>query len=274
MVHAYSVDWLLHLHIRVILTTSIRRSGKSAPRFITLNALLGAGGQVLIMNDLLNFNALMAWTAFGTNDYSGLEEHGGEIYNYFVHNPSEILKLDNPLLIGKIFQVCLGFQEPDEDIQEVRAENAFICFSQAMESNRSNVHDEASARLMMLLIREQRHLINKVEQSCQNEHVNPYSIFDLVNNGLPNDMPMATNTKMLFTAYYLYDGIIDKANVGNEFVNANEKHAFENVKEHVLKYCSLLHNTTSERKVELGNIVFNKICERLRKDISYYSDEM
>ena len=226
------------------------------------------------MNNKLNFDALMAWTAFGVQDYSGLEQHGGAIYNYFVHNPGDILKLDNPLLIGKIFQVCLGFQEPDDDIQEVRAENAFICFSQALKSDRTNVHDEASARLMMLLIRDQKHLLNKVEQSCQNEHANPYSIFRMLNDGLPNDMPMATNTKMLFTAYYLYDGIIDKANVSNEFVNADEKHAFENVKSHVLNNCNQLRNTTSGRKAELGSIVFNKICERLRKDIALCSDGM
>ena len=36
-VRAYSVDWLLHLHIRVILTTSIRRRGTSAPRFHSVN---------------------------------------------------------------------------------------------------------------------------------------------------------------------------------------------------------------------------------------------
>lgn len=222
------------------------------------------------MNNQLNFNAVMAWTAFGARDYSGLEQHGKEIYNYFVHNPSEILKLENPLLIGKIFQVCLGFQEPDEDIQEVRAENAFICFSQAMKSDKSNVHDEAAARLMMLLIRDQKHLKNKVEQSCQNEHVNPYSFFGMIDDGLPNDMPMATNTKMLFTAYHLYDSIIDKANVSNEFVNVDEKHAFENVKSHVLDNCSQLSNTSLSRKAELGGIVFDKICARLRKDIELY----
>ena len=32
-VRAYSVDWLLHLHIKVIPTTSIRGSGISVPRF-------------------------------------------------------------------------------------------------------------------------------------------------------------------------------------------------------------------------------------------------
>ncbi len=216
----------------------------------------------------------MAWTAFGAQDYSSLEQHGGTIYNYFVHNPGEILKLDNPLLIGKIFQICLGFQELNEDIQEVRAENAFICFSQALKSDRANVHDEASARLMMLLIRDQRHLLNKVEQSCRNEHANPYSIFGMINDGLPNDMPMATNTKMLFTAYFLYDGIIDKANISNEFVNADEKRAFENVKNHVLGNCSQLHNTSQNRKAELGSIVFNKVCERLRKDIALCSDNL
>ena len=223
------------------------------------------------MNNQLNFNAVMAWTAFGAQDYSGLEQYGGQVYNYFVHNPSELLELDNPLLIGKVFHVCFGFQEPDEDIQEVRAENAFLCFSQAQKSDKTNIHDEASARLMMLLIRDQRHLKNKVEHACQNEHSNPYSFFGMMDDGLPNDMPMATNTKMLFTAFYLYDSIIDKANVLNEFVNANEKSAFENVKSHVLDNCHLLNNTSSDRKIELGSIVFEKICKRLRKDIELYS---
>lgn len=223
------------------------------------------------MNNLLNFSALAAWTAFGVQDYSGLERHGNEIYNYFVHNPSELLKLDSPLLIGKVFQVCLGFQEPDEDIQEVRAENAFLCFSQALTSSKANVQDEASARLMILLIRDQKHLISKVEQACRNEHANPYNVLDIFDDGLPMDMPMATNTKMLFAAYYLYDGIIDKANVSSEFVNAGERSVYENVKRHIIDNCDQLSNTQPKRKVELGHIVFEKTCDRLRKDVALYS---
>lgn len=226
------------------------------------------------MNNLLNFNAVAAWTAFGVQDYSGLERHGNEIYNYFVHNPGELLELDNPLLIGKVFQVCLGFQEPDKDIQEVRAENAFLCFSQALKSNKTNVHDEASARLMILLIRDQKHLIGKVEQACRNEHANPYNVLDMFDDGLPMDMPMATNTKILFTAYYLYNGIIDKAIVSSEFVNTGERNVYENVKRHIIDNCNQLSNTLSERKIELGSIVFEKICERLRKDVSLYSSSM
>lgn len=72
------------------------------------------------MDNALSYNAMMAWTAFGMQDYSTLEQHANAIYNHFVHNPSELLSIDSPLLIGKIFQVCLGFQEPDQDIQEVR----------------------------------------------------------------------------------------------------------------------------------------------------------
>ena len=226
------------------------------------------------MNNQLNFSAVMAWTAFGTQDYTSLEQHGGDIYNYFVHHPAEILNLDSPLLIGKIFQVCLGFQEPDEDIQEVRAENAFICFSQALKTNKTNIHDEAAARLMILLIRDQKHLIGKVEQSCRNKSSSPLSFIGILNDGLPMDMPMATNTKMLFTAYYLYDSIIDKANVNNEFVNAVERNAYENVKRHVIDNCNQISKTSSERKAELGNIVYEKVCERLRKDVEMYSRSM
>ena len=87
-------------------------------------------------------------------------------------------------------------------------------------------------------------------------------------------MPMATNTKMLFTAYYLYDSIIDKTNVINEFVNAGERNVFEYVKKHVLDNCRQLHNTSLERKAELGGIVFEKIYKKLRKDIELYSSNL
>lgn len=223
------------------------------------------------MDNSVNFNALMAWTAFGAQDYRSLEEHGKYIYNYFVHNPNEILKLDTPLLIGKIFQVCLGIQEPDNDIQEVRAENALICFSQAIKSDKPNVHDEALARLMILLIKEQKYLIDKVEQSCRNKNINPYNPLSFLSDGLPSDMPMATNTKMLFTAYYLYSCIINKGNVSDEFVNIIEKNMYKNVEEHIISNCNQLNNTSSERKIELGRIVFEKICNKLKDDIEMYS---
>lgn len=224
------------------------------------------------MDKVLQLNAISAWLDFGTQNYAALEKHGSEVYNYFVKNPIEILKLDDSLLIGKVFQACLGFQESDEDFQEVRAENAFICFSQALKLNKINIHDEACARLMLLLIRDKRHLIGKVEQSCRNELANPYDVLDVWGFDEPADMPMSTDTKMLFTAYYLYNSIIDKANVKNEFVNDAEKTTYENVKKHILINCIQLQNTSPERKIELGNIVFDKICKKLKDDVIKYSE--
>lgn len=224
------------------------------------------------MDTMLNLNAVMAWMAFGTQDYTSLEKLGSEVYNYFVHNPREILKLDNPLLIGKVFQVCLGFQEPDKDIQEVRAENAFICFSQALNSDKHNVHDEASARLMNLLMGTKKHLIGKVEQACRNEHFDSYDFFSRMDDGLPNDMPQSTDIKMLFAAYYLYDGIIYKTNVANEFVNAAERDIYEKVRRYVLENCNQLQQISHNRKIELGKIVFEKIAERLHKDIELFAN--
>ena len=226
------------------------------------------------MDNSLNYNAMMAWTAFGMQDYFTLEQHAKEIYNYFVHKPSELFDVDNPLLIGKVFQVCLGFQEPDQNIQEVRAENAFLCFAKALNSEKQNICDEAAARLMMLLIQWQKYLINKVAQACQGQGPNPYTIFAVLNNGLPNDMPMATNTKMLYTAYYLFDKIVNKANVINVFSISSEKRAFEHVKKHILENCNILAQTPQYRKAELGNMVFNKICKQLRDDIESYSNSL
>ena len=84
-------------------------------------------------------------------------------------------------------------------------------------------------------------------------------------------MPVATNTKMLYSAYYFYDSIVNKDMVSNEFVNVVERGAFENVKNHVINNCNQMDNISSERMVELGRIVFEKICSRLRKDIDMYS---
>ena len=222
------------------------------------------------MDNLVNFNALMAWTAFGGQDYRSLEEHGKFIYNYFVHNPKEILTLDKPLLIGKVFQVCLGFQEPDKDIQEVRAENALICFSQALKSDKTNVHDEALARLMILFIGNQEHLIGDVEQAFQNNRSH-YNILDVLDSMGPADMPMPANTKLLFAAYYLYDCIIDKYNVINEFVNARERNMYSVVEKHIIDNCNQLNSVSNERKVELGRIVFEKLCKKIQNDIEKYS---
>ncbi|MDE6448766.1 MAG: transposase, partial [Muribaculaceae bacterium] len=100
------------------------------------------------------------------------------------------------------------------------------------------------------------------------------SIFALLNDGLPDDMPMATNTKMLYAAYYLFDKINNKTNIVNEFIIPNEKKAFEHVKKHVLENCNMLDRTPQHRKAELGNIVFDKICKQLRDDIELCSNRL
>lgn len=224
------------------------------------------------MDNALSYNAMMAWTAFGLRDYPRLAKHGNEIYNYFSQHPQALLNLDSPLLIGKVFQVCLGFQEPDEEIQEVRAENAFLCFSKALKSDKTSVHDEASARLMILLIRDQKHLKGYVERACQNENFRPYSMRSILNDDMPYDMPLATNTKMLFVAYSLYECIQEKLNVDEEFINPIEREAFRYVRAHVLDNCNQFTKTTPQRMAELGKIVFDKICKKLRSDIEEYSD--
>ena len=89
---------------------------------------------------------------------------------------------------------------------------------------------------------------------------------------MPYDMPLATNTKMLFVAYSLYESIQEKLNVDEEFINPIEREAFRYVRAHVLDNCNQFTKTKPQRMAELGKIVFDKICKKLRSDIEEYSD--
>ncbi len=219
------------------------------------------------MNNSLIFDAVSAWAAFGANDYTGLENHGASIYNYFVHHPAELLNLDYPLLIGKVFQVCLGFREPDIDIQEVRAENAFVCFMQALKKGNQSVQDEASARIMMLLIFDQKFLLDRVDKVFSHDS----SIMGILSgSSLPQSMPIATNTKMLYAACYLYNNIKDKEGLSHEFVNKLEWDIFTRVTTHMHESVQTMKSSHQER-VELGRIVIDKIYDALRDDIKGYA---
>lgn len=223
------------------------------------------------MDNLLNYNALMAWTAFGMRDYAKLLKHGREVYSYFVQNPQVLLNLDSPLLIGKIFQVCLCFKEKDERVLEERAENALLCFKQALKSDKMNVHDEACARLMILLICDDKYLKRKICQAFGDNYSCPWNFDDNKNEGLPDDMPKVTNIKLIYAAYYLYDRIFDKDNIENELINIDEKNAYEQVKDYVFRSFYMPDIDNPKRIAELGSIVFEKICQKILGDYESYA---
>lgn len=62
-----------------------------------------------------------------SRDFRNLEQAASCLYNHFVHNPRDYNRMEEPYVVGSVFATCLGFQEPDEDVQEVRAENAVFC---------------------------------------------------------------------------------------------------------------------------------------------------
>lgn len=218
-----------------------------------------------------NTDEAKAWKAFVNKNYFVLEQYGANVYNYYVHHPLDLLKPENPLLVGRVFHVCLGFNEPDTDIQEVRAENAFLCFSQAILSSSVSVHDEAAARMLMLLIQYQNFLKDKVAEACRNEDASPLDVMYMIGDDMPADMPIATNTRMLYAAYYLYNEINNEASVIEGFVKSNESISYKNIVNHIVTNCAQLHNSTSERKIELGKIIYDKVKEKLESDIRRYS---
>ena len=87
---------------------------------------------------------------------------------------------------------------------------------------------------------------------------------------MPNNMPIATNPKMLYAACYLYDCIKDKENLSQEFVNEMEWIIFNHVMIHINDNLSTLKSSHQER-IEIGKIVVEKIYDALCNDINEYA---
>ncbi len=83
-------------------------------------------------------------------NFQVLASAASNLYNHFVHNPKDYINVESPLAVGSRFASCLGYQEPDEDIQEVRAENAIYCLTQSVESQ-NEVNRNLSAAYLFLV---------------------------------------------------------------------------------------------------------------------------
>ena len=83
-------------------------------------------------------------------NFQVLASAASNLYNHFVHNPKDYINVESPLAVGSIFASCLGYQEPDEDIQEVRAENAIYCLTQSVESQ-NEINRNLSAAYLFLV---------------------------------------------------------------------------------------------------------------------------
>ena len=83
-------------------------------------------------------------------NFQVLASAASNLYNHFVPNPKDYINVESPLAVGSIFASCLGYQEPDEDIQEVRAENAIYCLTQSVESQ-NEVNRNLSAAYLFLV---------------------------------------------------------------------------------------------------------------------------
>lgn len=83
-------------------------------------------------------------------DFQKLANAAGKLYNHFVHNPKDYINIEMPLAVGSVFASCLGFKELDEDIQEVRAENAIYCLAECVESKDDIVRNSSVAYLFLV----------------------------------------------------------------------------------------------------------------------------
>ena len=102
-VRAYSVDWLLHLHLRAILTASIRRRGKSAPRFHCYKMLLWSlkgAKKIKMSEDSYNVvdNSIINKNPYGKRfcKYCGKELQANAVFCSFCGRPQNKVAVQHP----------------------------------------------------------------------------------------------------------------------------------------------------------------------------------
>lgn len=107
--------------------------------------------------------AQCAMDAYKQSDTIAFEQYANQLYNYFVHNPYDLKMCSKPGLIGSVFSYSLSIPNNDEDIQTVRAENAFYSFCRILMRD-TDKKVIAAIKLFHLLSKDPSYLYQDVMQ--------------------------------------------------------------------------------------------------------------
>lgn len=83
-------------------------------------------------------------------NYREMEQASCNLYNYFTHNPQELFNTPHYLDVGLAFFLSLGFNDPDSDIQEVKAENAFYCLYKSFRTDVNHIGLTATCLFVLM----------------------------------------------------------------------------------------------------------------------------
>lgn len=83
-------------------------------------------------------------------NYREMEQASCNLYNYFTHNPQELINTPHYFDVGLAFFLSLGFDSPDSDIQEVKAENAFYCLYKSFQTDVDHIGLAATCLFVLM----------------------------------------------------------------------------------------------------------------------------
>ena len=193
-------------------------------------------------------NALDAWKI---QDWNVLSTNANAVYNHFVHHPEDFLSIEYPLTVGSVFFVMLGYTTPDEDIQEVRAENMLLCLSKCLENPAEK--RLAAMRLFLLFSMHFSHLQKKLDRVWSSH--TQYDIFSRIMSSKQLQMNVLAYLSSLFT--------IDNAQL------LEVPFEIKMLKEHYSSFCSHF-GQINENDSAIGASVIKMLVADITDDLERY----
>lgn len=179
---------------------------------------------------------------FQKHEYDELASACNIVYNYYVHNPQELLTEEYPYLIGLVFYYSTYFEEADKDIAETKVENALYLFWKSINLTDTGSESISAAARCFIMLAVQRRFAKSI---FSHEHV-----YD-------------ADTALIYAMSYLLSFCINKDI--QDFIDPNETQIFNQCMQEFSKF------RFNNDPTETGRRIFISGIDNIKREIRKYA---
>lgn len=221
--------------------------------------------------------ATKAIAAEGVGDITQMETYLASVYNYFVHNPQELLHIQDANVIGTAFYLHLQFNG-EKGTMEVNIENAFICFYQSIFSDDTPKNKSLAAIRLFILFNTNsfQYLVQQIYRIFGAPQLHFQLPMATVFSRPPEEVDIivkseSTDETMCYAKAYLYDLFINSItyNTFSTYSFQGEVNVLDRSCQNFIELSNQISNNLPEQ-VKKGEIVLKMIYDKLTDEIKKY----
>lgn len=205
-------------------------------------------------------------------NYSKMNKTACDLYNYFTHNPEELLTVEQPLEVGTAFLLSKGFKYID-NTQEVLAENAVLCLYQAF-LEQKNPKEKIAASLFIVFQYYEKHLRQLMMQKMGATEFGimpPLGTLPYTNNGYEEYLFCTTDERLYYIKAYLQSLIPEYALDDGLLFNSLTHLNLYNKAYNDFQKNNSAENQSKEDIAKAGPAILDEFYLILKEEVNNYS---